>query len=69
MFNLRIYIPNEKCIIGNLYKKKFDVFNGLYRFIYNILEKNDEKKVWVEMDNDVFVDDDDDEDDEYDDDV
>ena len=59
MFNLIMYIPNEKCIIGNLYQKKFDVVNGLYRFIYNILE----------MDNDVFVDDDDDEDDEYDDDV
>ena len=59
MFNLIIYIPNEKCIIGNLYQKKFDVVNGLYRFIYNILE----------MDNDVFVDnEDEDDDDDYDDD-
>jgi len=50
MFNLRIYIPNEKCIIGNLYKRKFDKVNGLYRFIYNIQEKNEERNVNVEID-------------------
>ena len=64
MFNLIIYIPNEKCIIGNLYKRIFNVDKGLYRFIYNIQEKND---VWVKKEHDVFVDDDD-EDDDYEDD-
>ena len=38
-FSLRIYIPNEKCIIGNLFEKK--IINGLYRFIYNIIDKNE----------------------------
>ena len=61
MFNLRIYIPNEKCIIGNLYRRKFDVDNGLYRFIYNIQEKNEEKNMDVEINSD-----DDDDDDDYD---
>jgi hypothetical protein len=65
MFNLIIYIPNEKCIIGNLYKRIFNADKGLYRFIYNIQEKND---VWVKKEHDVFVDDDDDDDDDYDDD-
>ena len=60
MFNLRIYIPNEKCIIGNLYKRIFDVEKGLYRFIYNIQEKNEEKKLVVEINKD------DDDDDDYD---
>ena len=40
MFFLRIYIPNEKCVIGSLYGRKFFIDNGLYRFIYNILENN-----------------------------
>ncbi len=52
MFNLRIYIPNEKCIIGNLYKRIFDVDNGLYRFIYNIQEKSEEKNVEFKFDSD-----------------
>ena len=52
MFNLRIYIPNEKCIIGNLYKRVFNVDNGLYRYIYDIQEKNEEKDLDVEIDDD-----------------
>ena len=40
MFYLRIYIPNEKCVIGALYGRKFFLDKGLYRFIYNIHEKN-----------------------------
>ena len=36
IFNLRIYIPNEKCIIKNLYKRIFNLQKGLYRYIYNI---------------------------------
>ena len=56
MFNLRIYIPNEKCIIGKLNKRIFNVKNGLYRYIYDIQEKNEEKTL------DVVIDDDDDED-------
>ena len=56
MFNLRIYIPNEKCIIGKLNKRVFNVDKGLYRYIYDIQEKNEEKTL------DVVIDDDDDED-------
>ena len=41
-FKLRIYIPNEQGIIEKLYKRQFDENKGLYRFIYNIKEKNDE---------------------------
>ena len=52
MFNLIIYIPNEKCIIGNLYKRIFNADKGLYRFIYNIQEKNEEKKLVVDINND-----------------
>ena len=37
IFNLRIYIPFKKCIIKNLLKKKHNK-NGLYRFIYNLLD-------------------------------
>ena len=60
MFNLRIYIPNEKCVIEKLYKRKFFVDNGLYRYVYNIQEKNNNPETLS-----VEVDDDDD-DDEYD---
>jgi hypothetical protein len=35
-FNLRIFIPNEKCIIGDLFKEIDFEDEGLYRFIYNI---------------------------------
>ena len=52
MFNLRIYIPNEKCIIGKLYQRKFDVDNGLYRYIYDIQEKTEEKSSNVVIDSD-----------------
>ena len=51
LFNLRIYIPNEKCVIEKLYKRKFFVDNGLYRFVYNIQEKNNkEENIAVEVD-------------------
>ena len=60
LFNLRIYIPKEKCIIETLYKRIFYVDKGLYRFIYNIKEKNDTvSNVGVIIDSD--------DDDEYDD--
>ncbi len=36
IFNLRINIPNEKCIIKNLYKRIIYEDKGLYRFIYDI---------------------------------
>ncbi len=36
IFNLRIYIPHEKCIIKNLYKSKFNLEKGLYIYIYDI---------------------------------
>ena len=52
MFNLRIYIPNEKCIIGNLYKRVFNVDKGLYRYIYDIQEKNEETTLGVQIDDD-----------------
>ena len=39
LFNLRIFIPNEKCIIGDLYKEQDFPDEGLYRFIYNIQDK------------------------------
>ena len=35
-FNLIIKIPNEKCIIKNLYKRIIYEDKGLYRFIYDI---------------------------------
>ena len=36
-FNLRIFIPNEKCIIGDLFKPiNFYEKEGLYRLIYDI---------------------------------
>ena len=40
MFNLKICIPNEKCIIIDLFKRIFYVDQGLYVFIFNILDKN-----------------------------
>ena len=40
IFNLRIYIPIEKCIIKKLYKSKFNLEKGLYRYIYNIKKLN-----------------------------
>ena len=36
IFNLRINIPNEKCLIKNLYKRIIYEDKGLYRFIYDI---------------------------------
>ena len=36
IFNLRINIPNEKCLINNLYKRIIYEDKGLYRFIYDI---------------------------------
>ena len=59
LFNLKFHVPNETCIIGSLYGKKFDEFEGSYRFIYNILEKI--KNVGIEIDSD--------DDDDYDDDI
>ena len=58
IFNLRIYIPIEKCIIGKLFDKNHK--NGLYRFIYNIIDKKEGpiEVVWNNDDND-------DNDDEY----
>jgi len=53
IFNLRIYIPNDICIIGSLYGRKFYVDKGLYRFIYNIQDKNNNgSTVGVEVDSD-----------------
>ena len=66
MFNLRIYIPNEQGIIEKLYKRQFDENKGLYRFIYNIKEKNDEININVfeevedDEDEDEYEDEDDD---------
>ena len=39
LFNLRIYIPNDKGIIGSLIDNQSYIDKGLYRFIYNIQEK------------------------------
>ena len=49
LFNLRIYIPNEKCYIGGLYDRKFYVDKGLYRYIYNIQDKNEERHLDVDI--------------------
>ena len=40
LFNLRIFIPIEKCIVGDLYKEIDYEDEGLYRFIYNIQDEN-----------------------------
>ncbi len=64
MFNLRIYIPNEQGIIEKLYKRQFDLNKGLYRYIYNIKEKNSEEEDEEKINDFEMVEDDDDEDDE-----
>ena len=49
-FNLRIFIPNEKCIIGDLFKPiKFYEKDGLYRLIYDIQDKQNSGPIKPEV--------------------
>ena len=62
LFNLRIFIPNEKCIIGDKYKEIYYEDEGLYRFIYNIQDINNPVEpipgvVVSEDDDDLYSDD------------
>ena len=66
MFNLRIYIPNEEGIIEKLYKRQFNLDKGLYRYIYNIKEKNNEEEEKKIKDFEMIEDDDDEDDDDED---
>lgn len=59
-FNLRIYIPSEYCIVGNLYKKKLFIDEGLYRYIFDVIKTNEEVE---EMDADIVDEDDENEED------
>ena len=43
-FYLRIIIPNEKCIIGDLFKEIDYENEGLYRFIYNFISDEESKE-------------------------
>ena len=53
IFNLRIYIPNDICIIGSLYERDFNEEKGLYRYIFNIQDKNNNgSPMGVEVDSD-----------------
>ncbi len=57
IFNLRIYIPFKKCIIKNLLNKKNK--NGLYRFIYNLLDNPGPTPIPIPINPDTDPDDDD----------
>ena len=57
IFNLRIYIPFKKCIIKNLLNKKNK--NGLYRFIYNLLDNPGPTPIPIPINPDSDPDDDD----------